>query len=515
MRNKLFVLILLICVMCFQIVSYAFEFQKPSWCSSAGRYNGYYEYIVSDDLKEIVKSSIGTSSDSSYISSAFDCFVADENRLYESAENSSLGNNIYKQVDFSAENVLYFDYYSVNENGNNRHSFYYFIPDNKTLNKDDLFYYVSPPKGPASSNTGNVYSKSTKTSVSGTFYRGYVSYDSNVDECSVCVQYDCFGPSNIPYNGTFEIESDIACYMTSSSIDDVYSGSVQPDNLEDILPKKYGVLEVPQDFQFHYDGDGGSYEKNGMLNDISFTWTQTDENYEKWTTEFLFYCSVRYRGPFSWLSKWKVSDVFLYDDGSVSTKNLKYKINHVYTKAIESEAFLSLVYNDLETDSPQTNGFSSFSVFARNKYTDGDCTYYSNWIQVDLVGTLDADGIPMIDTANSSQSDVRPGELDHTIVEIGYENAIDGDSGQDFSESPPSGPVNENSVYDGSVNPVVNDSKWGSLSTSITDGFGLAGEGGVIDMFSDLFSFIPEPIWALILLGLTVLISIALLKAVF
>lgn len=495
MKNKLFVLILLICVMCFQIVSYAFEFQKPSWCSSAGRYNGYYKYIVSDDLKEIVKSSIGTSSDSSYISSAFDCFVADENRLYESAENSSLGNNIYKQVDFSAENVLYFDYYSVDENGNNRHSFYYFIPDNKTLNKDDLFYYVSPPKGPASSNTGNVYSKSTKTSVSGTFYRGYVSYDSNVDECSVCVQYDCFGPSNIPYNGTFEIESDIACYMTSSSIDDVYSGSVQPDNLEDFLPKRYGVLEAPRDLKFR-----NSRVKEFLKGDVnvSFTWKQTDENYKNWNTEILVYADVKYRTNILIFGDWHYTgSVFIFDD-VVPTKNLKYSFNQIEAY-IDCPAVDEIIQKDLGHTSVQSS-IEEMEIMIRNRYVDDQYVYYSNWVKL----TISSEGVFYDDDDYSNGS--------ITAEEFDYDDPVIGDSDVDFSTTKPTGTINPDSPYQGDVLGGDLDEK--SLIDNIANGFGLSGEGGVLDLFSDFFNFIPAPIWTLILAGVSTLIAIALLKAV-
>lgn len=467
----------LLIVLC--CVVYAFDYQKPDWCSYVSRYNGYYRYTVNDDLKYVFYNGEGTAADSAYISSAFEYFSINENALHESTEGSS-GSNIYSQIDFSADNVIFFDYYAVTSAGYNRHEFYYFIPDDKNISKEDLFYFVSAPKGSGSSSAGSVWSKSAKKIVSGTFYRGQASYDSNVEKAYVYVYYNCAGPSSIPYEGTFDIESDIACYMTSNSIDDVYTGNIQPDNAEDLSPKRYGVLEPPQDLKFI---DKGLFSDN----ETRFSWTQNDENYKLWDTEIMVHGDIGYKLTIDIFGAFDYTGSLLLKTDVINTSKLNYKF--VLTELVQEarpiyQPIIAEKYGDKGTHVQIQYCVVSF----RNKYYDGQFTYYSNWVKV----YIDEDG--------------------DYAVEYEYDDPVNGDKDVDYSHDPPDSNVSPDSPYQGgSIN---SDVTFSGLSEFISDGFGLAGENGIIDMFSDLFSFIPVSIWTLILTGLSVLIAIALLKAV-
>lgn len=481
---------MLICVMCPQVVVFASsgvssssfgDSDLPSWCSGLSKYSGYYRYTVNDDLKYVFYNGEGTAADSSYISTAFSFF------------------SVSNGVDFSADNVIFFDYYAVTSAGYNRHDFYYFIPDDKNISKEDLFYFVSAPKGSGSSSAGSVWSKSTKKIVSGTFYRGQASYDSNVEKAYVYVYYNCSGPSSIPYEGTFDIESDIACYMTSNSIDDVYTGNVQPDNAEDLLPKRYGVLEVPQNISS--TGGVPSGWKAVLQNifgddNITIKWTQSDPNYTKWTTEILIYGDMGVKWIYEVFSDTKkVDDLFLYSE-EFPTNKLKFTID-MDKMVMNNPVWQAKISEILEsTGGGCYHDCYGLSLFIRNKYSDGVCTYYSNWVEL----KFDDEG--MSGGVNNDGSN----------TEYDYDDPVKGDEGTDFTQNKPTGSVNPDSPYQGDK---INPSTDFSISDFLNNGFGLAGDGGLIDMFRELFSFIPAPIWTLILTGISVLIAIALLKAVF
>ena len=104
-------------------------------------------------------------------------------------------------------------------------------------------------------------------------------------------------------------------------------------------------------------------------------------------------------------------------------------------------------------------------------------------------------------------------EMAHLILkEYDYDDKIHGDENVDYTYKPPNGNNSSDSSYTGSS--VNGDTSISDLANALTNGFGLAGENGMIDMFSDMFGFIPAPVWTLILTGISVLIAIALLKAV-
>lgn len=478
-------------------IVYAFDYQKPDWCSFVSRYNGYYRFTVNEDLEYLFDTASGTAADSTYIASAFEYFTINENALHASSEGSS-GSNIYSQIDFTADNVVFFDYYYTTSSGYNGHQYYYFVPEDKNISKNDLFYYVSPPKSSGSSFSGSVWSKTTQRTVKGTYYRGQASYDKNVENAYLYIYYDCAGPSNIPYGGTFDIESDIACYMTSDSLENVLNGNVNPDNAEDLLPKRYGVLEVPQNISSSGGIPSGwtSVLQNIFGDDdITIKWTQTDPNYTKWTTEILIYGDMGVKWIYEIFSDTKrVDDLFLYSE-EFPTSKLKFTID--MDKMIMHNPIWQLKIAEILESS--SGGFYhncyGFSLFIRNKYSDGTYTYYSNWVEL----IFDDEG--MAGGVNNDGSN----------TEYDYDDPINGDIDVDFTQNKPTGNVNPDSPYQGDK---INPSTDFSITDFLSNGFGLAGDGGVVDMFRGIFSFIPAPIWTLILTGISVLIAIALLKAV-
>lgn len=491
MKIKIIVLVLLICVVCPQALVYASsggssgsfgDSDLPSWCSDLSKYNGYYRYTVNSDFDYLLKLVVGTSADSTYISTAFRFFSKD------------------KGIDFTADNVLFFDYYYTSSSGKSSHFYYYFIPDDDTIEKEDLFYYVKVPAGSGVSYTGSVYSKSLKKNINGTFYRGQTAYDSNVDKAYVNIYYGCYGPESVPYGGDFSIESNIACYMTSNSVDDVYSGNIQPDNLEDLLPKRYGVLEVPQNIQFTGSKSYGFTTNKEHIfddDDIKITWTQTDPNYKLWSTEILIYGNMGVKWWYELFSSYeRVYDLFLYSE-EFSTSKLSFTID-IEKMIYKNPIWLSKVYEILDSSSGlYDDSCFGVSLMIRNKYFDGEYTYYSNWVELYFDDEGMAGGVSNEECGSNTEYD--------------YDDPVNGDEDVDFTQQKPIGPVNPDSPYQGgSINPSTDF----SILDFLHNGFGLAGEGGVIDMFRELFSFIPAPVWTLILTGISILISIALLKAV-
>lgn len=483
----------------FCCIVYAFDYQKPDWCSFVSRYNGYYRFIVNEDLEYLFDTASGTAADSTYISSAFEYFTINENALHASSEGSS-GSNIYSQIDFTADNVVFFDYYYTTSSGGNSHYYYYFVPEDENISKDDLFYYVSPPKGSGSSSSGFVWSKTTQRMVKGTYYRGQASYDKNVENAYLYIYYNCAGPSSIPYGGTFDIESNIACYMTSDSLEDVLNGNVNPDNAEDLLPKRYGVLEVPQNIRYNGKKSYGiTANKENLFNadNIEITWTQSDPNYKLWSTEILIYGDMGVKWLVELFSSYeRVYEIFLYST-EFPTSELSFTID-IEDMIKKNPIWLNKIHEILDSGSGlYSDKIYGISLMIRNKYFDGEYTYYSNWVEL------------YFDDEGNVGSVSNEGSGSNT--EYDYDDPIHGDDNMDFTQNKPTGNINPDSPYQGDK---INPSTDFSITDFVTNGFGLAGEGGVIDMFKDLFSFIPAPVWTLILTGISVLIAIALLKAV-
>ena len=281
------------------------------------------------------------------------------------------------------------------------------------------------------------------------------------------------------YMQTFDTDEELSAYHAQ-----IVNGEVNADNEADFLPAQYGVLEPPVNLSFYGDGILAA-------TDAKFSWKQTDENYKKWTTEVLVYGNVGYKLTVDFFGSFKETGDVLLKSFTVPTKNLSFNINFLEVLEEGSHAYYQKIVDDLGDWLGSHTTLLSNSIYVRNKYSDGTYTYYSNWVKV----FIDDEG--------------------NTATEYEYDDKVFGDSGQDFSQEQPgqsdNTSIKQDSEYNG--NDVMNGSELDSLGDVISDGFGLLGDGGIVDMMSDFFSFIPGPIWTLILTGIGLIITIAVIKA--
>lgn len=263
----------------------------------------------------------------------------------------------------------------------------------------------------------------------------------------------------------------------------IFGGEVPPLNEFEFLPKRYGVIEPPQNLKLTYTG------KIVNNTDVKFTWTQNDERYKSWTTEIMIHGNVGYKLTVDLFGDFNETGTLLLKTDTVPTSNFLYKMNFVDLLDECRPVYRSIVedkYGDWLGTHVQ---LMECSISFRNRYSDGQYTYYSNWVKV---------------YSNEDHENV--------TVEYEYNDDKNGDENVDYTHDSPIGNVAPDSPYQGVD--IIDDVSLGGLSGFISNGFGLAGENGIIDMFSDMFSFIPSSVWALILTGISVLIAIALLKAV-
>ena len=310
---------------------------------------------------------------------------------------------------------------------------------------------------------------------------------------------------SVGYYSDYEYECDVRLYIGDyseycPSVSDVrnaiFGGLIPALNESDFLPARYGVLEAPRDIKFNND------RIEEFLNadvSITFTWSQTDENYKLWDTEILVYADFKYRTNILIFGKWHYGDNILVLDDVIETKNLKYSFKDGEV-CFNGTAVNNYIYEDLGHTSVQYST-EKLEIFIRNKYSDDKYNYYSNWVKL----TITSEG------AFYDEDDYKNGHI--TGEEYDYDDPINGDSDIDFTVVKPNGVINPDSPYQGGVLGSYLDGF--DLSDGLSNGFGLAGDNGIIEMFQDLFSFIPDSIWSLIVSGIIVLISIALLKAVF
>lgn len=307
---------------------------------------------------------------------------------------------------------------------------------------------------------------------------------------SFVVTYDT-GIRLVPYYENYVYNSTVKMYVDDySSYEDIanlqasiLNGEIHATNEYDFLPKRYGVIEPPQDLKLTYTG------KIVNTSDAKFTWTQSDERYRSWTTEIMIHGNVGYKLTVDLFGDFNKTGTLLLKTDTVPTSNFLYKMNFVDLLNECRPIYQSIVvdkYGDWLGTHVQ---LMEVSISFRNRYSDGQYTYYSNWVKVFA-------------------------DEDHNncTVEYEYNDDVYGDENFDYSHDSPIGNVKPDSPYQGVD--IITDISFDGLSGFISDGFGLAGENGIIDMFSDMFSFIPSPVWTLILAGISVLIAIALLKAV-
>lgn len=288
------------------------------------------------------------------------------------------------------------------------------------------------------------------------------------------------------------IKTNIPIFDSEDKAIGYINGSVsikEASNYEDVAPCMYGVLEVPQNIKVSSPVTGIFADQ-----DITITWTQNDENYLKWDTEILVYSSIKARPALLGISfaDWThYNDVFLFDD-KISCRRMKY--------LIKDSDLIDYQFEWLENNA--TDGYNVFkgteiTIFMRNKYFDGNKTYYSNWVKI------------LVDLVDNFIS-----EEDSTAIleELDYNN-ITGDEGQDFTNTMPSGNVNNDSSYNGTI--IENQNAGLDIISYIKDGFGLLGDNGIVAMMSDALSFVPDFVWVIISAGLAIMVVIGVAKYIF
>ena len=128
----------------------------------------------------------------------------------------------------------------------------------------------------------------------------------------------------------------------------------------------------------------------------------------------------------------------------------------------------------------------TYKVYIRNSYYDGDIQHYSNWVYVEI--DTETDNVSIVELAGNT--DDTPGTST---------------PGKDVT-----GSVVEDSIYDGSIQNAASSS--GDILNYVSNGFGFTGEGGIIDMIAEGFSFIPGDFWTVFLAGIGIMVMIAVFK---
>lgn len=509
MKNKIIVLVLLICIMCPQIVVYASSHGGSSGSFGDNEHSGWYGYSgnLTNGIDGIY--SVNSSGDLNFYEISYYnsyCYDIEFMKAYI-LEKSNHG---------ECENFVYVGYKGTNDLGNTSR-FVFFVPDDVDLPLSDI---IVCPKADTF-NQGNYmefYDRNSGNVIKGSLFsfgNSAIEVSGNAQitmnyERGNYVNFFTFA-SNYFINCPVEmLESNVKIYgygsdsqLTSSQCRDILNnaitGELKADNEDDFLPKRYGVLEVPQNIR----STGGipSGWKSVLQNifgddNITIKWTQTDPNYTNWTTEILIYGDMGVKWIYEVFSDTKrVDNLFLYSE-NFSTNKLKFTID-MDKMIMNNPIWQTKIVEILDSSS---GGFYhncyGLSLFIRNKYSDGIYNYYSNWVEL----KFDDEG--MSGGVNNDGSN----------TEYDYDDPVKGDEGTDFTQNKPTGSVNPDSPYQGDK---INPSTDFSISDFLNNGFGLAGDGGLVDMFRELFSFIPVPVWTLILTGLSILIAIALLKAVF
>lgn len=474
---------MLVCMLCFQFVAFAYE-QIP--VTGTGE-TPYWTDIISYSEKL------------NYF------YCSDASGIPDMEKNKQLYNCLYGKKGYSVE----VSYNSSSEEGYQINEYYVFVPDEETQTNIDagceiLIFPVSM-RGLDGKNqflSSFCYIKDNKIVVAtGRFYQVKNTNETRYEAHEIDTINLAYYEGRTYKSSVKMYVDDYSSYATIADLrNSILSGELPPVNEEDFLPKRYGVLEVPQNIRFTGKKSYGITNNKENLFDadnIKITWTQSDPNYKLWSTEILIYGDMGVKWLVELFSSYeKVDDIFLYSS-EFPTSELSFTID-VDKMIKENPIWLNKVREILDSSSDlYSDKIYGISLMIRNKYFDGEYTYYSNWVEL----YFNDEG--MVGGVSNEESG--------SNTEYNYDDPVKGDEGTDFTQHKPSGSINPDSPYQGDK---INPSTDFSITDFVTNGFGLAGEGGVVDMFKDLFSFIPDPVWTLILTGISVLIAIALLKAV-
>lgn len=459
---------------------------KPSWCrrinsssvsDGVSTYWHKYSYYVDDYNAENFASFMGTLADTIYIEESIGALASDNGV-------SLKGSNVVK-VELGGNCSKY-----------NSHFIGYFIADDVNITSSDIYFRVDYIPYENISDFFYAYNVHTNEKISGQWFTGYCVDNTSdyvtVDNCPLYMNCPKVGTSN---DYSLSILSSSAPIYYHMSHDDIVNGVVSPSNPSDLVPKKYGVLEVPKELSV----SGGSSNSGFNLGrDDTFTlhWTQTDETYKQWETEILVYADLGVKNVLlPWTDYYKVEDFYLYSD-IVKTKYLKWEFDR--EKMVSTNPlWIAEIEKGLGYSGGTYESLFKLTIMMRNKYYDGTYTYYSNWLEV----VFDDDGM-----AGTVNNNAIPTEKE-------YDDPYNGDSDTDFTQQKPNGATNPDSEYQGQV--IEGDKgALSGLTEALSNGFGLMGEGGILDMVGDFFSFVPSWIWSLIGTSVAMACIIFLIKIV-
>ena len=293
------------------------------------------------------------------------------------------------------------------------------------------------------------------------------------------------------YNTNVPIFDDMSLAVSFMSND----GTVTIENAlnyrSDISPVVFD-LEVPKNLKaVQIAGDKSWFDISGKVEvpQFSFQWEQTDPTYKDWTTEIYMYSDFKYRYATLYfiMGDWHYVDDFYMFEDTVQTYKLCWN---------GSTKKFATACGKMEENYPTSVGgeyeIDKATFYFRNRYYDDGVRHYSNWVVVEY--------------------DWETGETISSHIEIeGSEVDIDSDG----KVAKPSGTIVEDSQYNGVDYDGLEQRESTDIVGFIEDGFGFLGNGGVIDLISEVFSFIPSAIWGVFIAGISLFVLVAIVKVVF
>lgn len=291
-----------------------------------------------------------------------------------------------------------------------------------------------------------------------------------------------FGHFSFPDGVSIVSSTDPVFLSKDSAINHAKTGSFKDIFNDSYLPYAFD-LECPLDLKCELLNRTAGYER------FIFNWSQKDENYINWDTEFLFYCDLRYRKQifgFIGVSDWVNLDDFFVFDKFCSTSNLKYS-TELYCQ--EYDDALNFYFSSIDEDlGGKQIEILGADFYIRNKYVDAASgkTHYSNWVRVHY--TSNGDDI----------------EVSYSEIEVDDPNSV-GSNGK------PSGTLNPDNGYTGEVQQATVNSASG-LVDFVKNGFGLLGNNGLISFLKQVLAFVPCEFWEIIIIGVSFFVLIAIIK---
>lgn len=285
--------------------------------------------------------------------------------------------------------------------------------------------------------------------------------------------------------------------------DDFVSGTpiYTPENEENYVVD----LEVPQNLTM----TGNWICKDTLFTtehgNLKFKWTQNDANYDKWTTQIQYYMKSEYcqNGFTHIFDKWIPSDTFLFQkqfDVLCSKREFTKDFYCLDTSAYTlSEG--SRLLGGISVDDFSVHGIGALFKI-RNYYDDGKKIHISNWIEL------------KVNTNGDIFTGLGDEDPTYTIEEhVPTDDELKGGSSINEDGSNKTGGINSDSTYNPNdvFDPTAStDSE--SLKEQIINGFGLVGNNGLVQLFSDFFDYVPKWFFSLIATGISLVIIVALVK---